>query len=1585
MVDSTTTSLTAAIVCLISVSILSIPTICQAINRFRPGAKKDYQSVSEKYEDEDGEATEESEAAYSDFLQRLALILLSIVGLLDSLALAVLATARAYLKLSTEQWIQFATWSLLLFQAVILVATPKCTRRFELGFYGGLSSVFLDVAIVVENLALWSQDAIPAPSNVHITLSTVLFAAAFLLLCTYVSIPRRPDVFKDGKVVDRQYTTSLIGRYGFSWPGPLLRFAAANKTLDIGDLPMIGHEIRSKNLRHNFEAVGKKDKLWKSLFWSHKLSFIAQWVLVTITSITSFLPQVALLYILRALEDRDAGRASTLQLWIWVLALGASITISSWIEAWLFFVVFGKINIPVYEQLSAVIFGKAMRRKDVKSTGKKEGAEGAPTANGSIPVNDTSGSEGEDSTKEGEEDDDTQQTRQSTINLIGVDGQRVTDFATFSYIFPGTVVKLAFAFAFLVSLIGWLPLIAGLLVPVIVTPINVLASKRYAKAQDGLMKMRDQKMAVITEALQGIRQIKFSALEKQWNNKILDVRGKELKEQWTVFANDTILITIWILGPVMLAAAALTVYAIINKTLSASVAFTTISVFEALEMTLAVIPELITDYLDARVSADRIQKFLDSPEKEQSTVPGPNVSFENVTIAWPSDDVDEEEDRFKLRNITLSFPKHQLSVISGKTGSGKSLLLASILGEADVLGGTIYVPQAPPPEERYDSQATPNDWYIDAAIAFVAQIPWIENATIRDNILWGLPHDATRYQMVLHACALEKDLEILPDGELTDIGANGINLSGGQKWRVSFARALYSRAGILVLDDIFSAVDAHVGRHLLEEALTGELGRGRTRILVTHHVALTLPKTKYSVLLGDGGVKYAGNVEDLRKSGDLEAILENDIKAQQKEEEEVQQQSMMTVDDGGGALQRILSNKSARSRRDSNLEVQDKARLRRLSTATGDANDAKQKALPKKFTEEEKRETGAIKYKIYAEYIRASGGPTYWTIIMAAFTICIGVYLGRSWWISLWTRSYQTESGRLPAYLGTQRIIHSIKKEFQAINIDPTLWYYLGIYVAWSLAACFIGALRYFLVFVASIRASKDLFEKLLHAILRAPLRWLDTVPVGRVLNRFTSDFSKIDSRISMDLGFMLNNAMQVLEVIIAGLFVSPWMIAFALVLLSICVHYAIRYLTGAREVKRLESNAKSPIFEQFGSALLGIGTIRAFDKAHEYVERMFVKIDQHAQAYWHLWLFNRWLSFRLNMIGAFFATITAALIVSIRSIDAPLAGFALSFALEYSVSLVWALRQYANVELDMNAAERIVEYSNITIESQEGDSPPAAWPTEGRLEVSGLVCGYAADLPPVLKGLSFSVKRNQRIGVVGRTGAGKSSLTLALFRFLEAREGIILIDGIDISKIKLHDLRSRLAIIPQDPVLFSGTVRTNLDTFDEHSDAQLRDALQRVHLIPDTEPASANASGIVTPTESDTNINVFTSLTSKISEGGLNLSQGQRQLLCLARAIVARPKIMVLDEATSAVDMETDALIQRSIREEFQDSTLIVIAHRLSTIADFDKILVMGDGKALEYDEPRLLIEKENGAFRKMVEESGEREILEGIIHGRK
>lgn len=358
--------------------------------------------------------------------------------------------------------------------------------------------------------------------------------------------------------------------------------------------------------------------------------------------------------------------------------------------------------------------------------------------------------------------------------------------------------------------------------------------------------------------------------------------------------------------------------------------------------------------------------------------------------------------------------------------------------------------------------------------------------------------------------------------------------------------------------------------------------------------------------------------------------------------------------------------------------------------------------------------------------------------------------------------------------------------------------YYLSVYVGLAAISAFIGTYKYFYIYLGSIRASRSLFAKLNFVVLRAPLRWLDTVPLGRILNRFTADFHIIDSQLANSLSFGGGSFISLLGVIVAGLFVSPYITLLSLVLLLVCARYALLYLNGARPVKRLESNTKSPVFEQFGSALSGVSTIRGFDKAQTYIERMYTRLDDWSTATWHLWLFNRWVSWKMNLVGTVYSVFVAVLILATPSMDAALAGFALAFALEFANSIMWTVRLYANVELNMNAAERIIEYTELPTESLEGKAPPAAWPTQGRIEVDDLVVSYAPDLPPVLKGLTFNVNAQERVGVVGRTGAGKSSLTLALFRFLEARSGTIYIDGQDISKISLHDLRSRLAIIPQ-------------------------------------------------------------------------------------------------------------------------------------------------------------------------------------------
>ena len=390
------------------------------------------------------------------------------------------------------------------------------------------------------------------------------------------------------------------------------------------------------------------------------------------------------------------------------------------------------------------------------------------------------------------------------------------------------------------------------------------------------------------------------------------------------------------------------------------------------------------------------------------------------------------------------------------------------------------------------------------------------------------------------------------------------------------------------------------------------------------------------------------------------------------------------------------------------------------------------------------------------------------------------------------------EHGYAYAYGVQQTSIHAMGAPTMTTQSHNSLTFYLGVYVALAIVSSIIGTLKFFYVYLGSIRASRKLFAKLNFVILRAPLRWLDTVPVGRILNRFTSDFSIIDSQLANSISFGTNSFLSLIGVIVAGLFVSPYIVLLAAFLLVICFYYAFVYLSGARPVKRLESTTKSPVFEQFGAALTGVTTIRGFDKTQVYIERMYKKLDDFGSASWHLWLFNRWMGWRMALVGSMFATFVSILILSTPGIDSALAGFALAFALEFSNCVMWAVRLYANVELNMNAAERIIEYTELPTESLDGVSPPAAWPTDGRIEVEDLVVGYAPDLPPVLKGLTFSVNRNERIGVVGRTGAGKSSLTLALFRFLEARSGSIHIDGQDISKIKLHDLRSRLAIIPQ-------------------------------------------------------------------------------------------------------------------------------------------------------------------------------------------
>ncbi|KAK4183219.1 92fa4e65-f2b9-41ea-8f4e-0e0d5e2b8a44 [Podospora australis] len=1524
------------------------------------------------YEDADGKATSESVKAFSSKIPKALILAFAAAGLGVSIAISLLSTHRDGLFL--EDWLTTAAWGALLFQALAITSSRNSVQAFDLGGYTFVCSTALAGILLV--LGTKVGEALLRHNSTVFALRVVELVLSISLAVAGISLPRRPDVYYNGELVDRMNTTSALSRFTFAWPSGLLSLAAKKKDLDLIDLTRPDHLTRSASTSADWKKLDYKYRLWISLALAHKRALIIQWVLTVLTSFGNFAPQWVILQLLRFLERRQPGSSNGIDAWVWVIWLAVAIITQSWIESWLFWLSFADLSIPVRAQISALIFEKSMRRKDVKGSSKskkKDQPEAAdPTVAAAAGVSTAPDRPDTAVEEDGDSDEQLQQSKQSTVNLIGVDAKRIADIAAFQYMFPGSLFKLCVSIAFLVNLLGWKALLAGFSAMLAIMPVNIFFSKRYAASQDRLMKVRDEKMEVVTEALQGIRQIKFSALEPEWEKKIGGVRERELTAVWDVFMSDTALLACWVTSPILMSALSLAVYAWLYGELTPSVAFVSLGIFKALEVTLSVIPELTTDALDAWVSVKRIEEYLKSAEVEKVSKDSDEVVFDAASIAWPAEEGISEDERFVLRDINVTFPKGELSVISGKTGTGKSLMLAAILGEVDVLGGTLYVPTPPALADRQDSKANRDNWIIPESIAYVAQIPWIENASIKDNITFGLPYDEERYNKTVEVCALKKDLEMLTDGEETEIGANGINLSGGQKWRVTLARAIYSRAGILVLDDIFSAVDAHVGRHIFEKCLNGELATGRTRILVTHHVSLCEPKTKYLVELGEGRVLHAGLLSELREEGALQQIKSHEQSAQTIEVDE--------------AVTAVNSDNSSNGDGDQPA-ADDNNALKKVASKT----------VARKFVEDEGREQGAVKKHVYLTYFKDSGGFFYWMLAVLIFSINQGFGLGRSWWLKIWTSTYE-ESARPQQQIDNCSMVHGFSyadgvrqttihaASGPSIQLQGDLMFYLGVYVALAVTSSFIGTARFFYVYIGSIRASRTLFTKLNFTLLRTPIRWLDTVPVGRILNRYTGDFTTIDSQLANSLSFGFSSFLGLLGVIVAGLFVSPYIVLLAGILLLMCLYYAIQYLNAARPVKRLESTTKSPVFEQFGSALTGVTTIRGFDKADVYIDRMFRRIDDYSTATWHLWLFNRWMGWRMSLVGSFFAAFVSILILLSPGIDSALAGFALAFALEFSNCVVWTIRLYANVELNMNAAERIIEYTELPTEDLGGVSPSAAWPTEGRIEVNDLVVGYASDLPPVLKGLTFNVERNQRVGVVGRTGAGKSSLTLALFRFLEARSGTIHIDGVDISKIKLHDLRSRLAIIPQDPVLFSGTVRSNLDPFDHHTDAELRDCLERVHLLTDvsgsaTPPGEGSQTGTITPK----NANIFNKLDSPISEGGLNLSQGQRQLLCLARAIVSRPRVMVLDEATSAVDMHTDGLIQRSIREEFTDATLLVIAHRLSTIADFDRVLVLSDGKVAEYGSPKELWEKgtENGIFRAMCEESGEKDKLRGIVFG--
>lgn len=860
-----------------------------------------------------------------------------------------------------------------------------------------------------------------------------------------------------------------------------------------------------------------------------------------------------------------------------------------------------------------------------------------------------------------------------------------------------------------------------------------------------------------------------------------------------------------------------------------------------------------------------------------------------------------------LQNISFSVKMGQLLTVIGPVGSGKSSLLNTVLGEL--------------PQDKGVVKVTGN-------LTYASQQPWVYPGTIRSNILFGKELDPQRYEKVLKACALKKDMELLPEGDLTLVGDRGATLSGGQKARVNLARAVYQDADIYLLDDPLSAVDAEVGRHLFDHCICGILKK-KPRILVTHQLQY-LKAADHILVLKEGNIVAQDTYTELLHSGvDFISLLK-------KDEEEEQTGESGTID---SSRNRTLSQNSVRS-----------------GTSSVMSNKDETDQLPAEHVpnmSSESRSEGTIGVRMYLKYLTAGVNMFMLLIIVLLNLLAQTSYILQDWWLAYWA----TEQKKLDVLNQNLTLPHSNNLSNLNVTRQLSIEFYLGIYSGLTVSTLLFGFTRSLMMFNALVRSAQMLHSHMFDCILRTPVHFFDINPIGRILNRFSKDIGHIDSTLPWTFVDFIQVFLQILGVIAVASSVIPWILIPVLPLLLVFLFLRRYFLQTSRDIKRLEGITRSPVFSHLSSSLQGLSTIRAF-KAEERFQQTFDSYqDSHSEACFLFLTTSRWFAVRLDGMCSIFVTITTFGCLFLRhSLEAGDVGLALSYAVTLMGMFQWGVRQSAEVENLMTSVERVMEYTELENEAPwETKKPPPGWPSKGLITFDQVNFSYNSNGPLVLKNLTAMFRPKEKVGIVGRTGAGKSTLISALFRLAEP-QGKIHVDGVLISNIGLHDLRQKISIIPQDPVLFTGTMRKNLDPFQEHSDKDLWNALEEVQMKSVVEELPGK-------------------LETVLAESGSNFSVGQRQLVCLARAILRRNRILIIDEATANVDPRTDDLIQKTIREKFQECTVLTIAHRLNTIIDSDRILVLAGGLVHEYDEPHVLLQNTDGVFYKMVQQTGKAE----------
>uniref|UniRef100_A0A8C7J2R3 ATP-binding cassette, sub-family C (CFTR/MRP), member 6a n=1 Tax=Oncorhynchus kisutch TaxID=8019 RepID=A0A8C7J2R3_ONCKI len=1030
--------------------------------------------------------------------------------------------------------------------------------------------------------------------------------------------------------------------------------------------------------------------------------------------------------------------------------------------------------------------------------------------------------------------------------------------------------------------------LAGIATVILIFPLNGFIAKKRSKLQVQ-MKFMDGRIKLMNEILNGIKILKFYAWEKAFLEQVLGYREKELKALKNYSFRSPCPNHAYLFLSPQIAFAMFGVYVLIDDK----------NVLDAQKVfvSMALINILKTPLSQLPFAMSTTMQAIVSLKRLGKYLCSEELKDDNVAKGFVSAySVLIDNGTFSwtkegppcLKRINVRVPQGSLVAVVGHVGSGKSSLLSAMLGETEKRSGSVS---------------------IKGSVAYVPQQAWIQNATVQDNVTFGREKQKTWYQRVLDACALLPDLEILPAGDSTEIGEKGLNLSGGQKQRVSLARAVYRKADVYLLDDPLSAVDAHVGQHIFDKVI-GPKGvlRDKTRVLVTHGMSF-LPQADLILVLVDGEITESGSYQELLSRH--------------------------------GAFADFIHTFASNDRKESVTETA----AQRGRTSLGDTNSTNlqgmepmseidEEPVPEdlgKLMEVDKARTGRVRLEMYMEYFKTIG-MAFIIPIVFLYAFQQGASLAYNYWLSLWADE--------PIVNGTQ-----VDTDMK-LAVYGALGFAQGIAIFGTTVAISVGG----------IIASRHLHMDLLKNVLHSPMSFFETTPSGNLLNRFAKEIDAIDCMIPDGLKMMLGYLFKLMEVCIIVMLATPFA---AVVILPLAILYAFVqsfYVATSCQLRRLESVSRSPIYTHFNETVQGASVIRAFGEQHRFIVQANKRVDFNQTSYFPRFVATRWLAVNLEFVGN--GVVLAAAILSVMGKDTlspGIVGLAVSHSLQVTGILSWIVRSWTDVENNIVSVERVKEYADTAKEAVwtvEGSSLPLAWPQTGTIEFQDYGLQYRKGLDWALKGITLKIQEREKVGIVGRTGAGKSSLALGIFRILEAAKGAIYIDGVNIAEIGLHDLRSRITIIPQDPVLFSGSLRMNLDPFDTYTDEEIWSSLELAHL-----------KNFVS--------NLPDKLNYECSEGGENLSLGQRQLVCLARALLRKTKILVLDEATAAVDLETDTLIQSTIRQQFEDCTVLTIAHRLNTIMDYTRVIVMDKGHISEMDSPTNLISN-RGQFYHMCREAG-------------